>query len=116
MATEVSDGTSLRYARLTDLIEVVEGGIVSRPLFEDGSVKQVLFAMDGGQSLSEHSAPAPATVQVLDGQVTVRVLKEDHLLTDHDWLMMPANAAHGVVAQQPTRFLLTLFKHRESNP
>ena len=116
MATEVSDGTSLRCDRLTDMIDVAKDSIVSRPLFEDDSVKQVLFAMDEGQTLSEHSVAAPATVQVLDGQMTMRVLEEDHLLTVHDWLMMPAHAAHCVVVHEPTRFLLTLFKHRESKP
>jgi quercetin dioxygenase-like cupin family protein len=115
MTADTADPTALRSARLTDLVEIAPGGIVSRPLLEYGPVKQVLFAMDAGQALSEHSASSPGTVHVLQGKLSMRVLGEDHVLQAHDWLMMPAHAPHRVVAEEPTLFLLSLFKDQEGN-
>ena len=95
---------------LAELAEVVGGGIVSKPLFDTGTVKQVLFAMDAGQSISEHRVPMAATVHVLDGRMQFRAGDEQHDMGPHEWLLMPPNTPHELRADQPVRFLLTLIK------
>lgn len=110
MPQSLFDGQSTRAASLPGLIEIAPGGIVSKPLLDTDVLKQVLFAIDAGQSLSEHAAPFLATVHVLEGAVCFRVEQREHELRAHDWLIMPPDARHAAEAREPTRMLLTLIK------
>ena len=110
MARVLFDTDSIHATNLLELVEVVPGGIVSKPLLETECVKQVLFALDAGQQLSEHTSPSVATVHVLEGTVYLRVDGAEHQLGPHGWLMMPENAPHELRAQEPAHLLLTLVK------
>jgi len=83
---------------------------VSTPLLNLPQGKVVLFAMDAGQEMSEHRAPFVATVHVLEGRLRFSVGEQERVMGPDDWLVMPANAPHRLTAEEPTRFLLTLFK------
>lgn len=110
MARPLFDGYAVRAANLIELIECVESGTVSKPLLNLPGFKQILFAMDVNQELSEHRAPFVALVQVLDGRLRIRVAGQEHNLGPASWLLMPPDAAHDVRAEEPTRFLLTLAR------
>jgi len=97
-------------AHLPKLVDFVAGAIVSKPLIDSPQIRQVLFAIDAGQCLSEHTSSFPATVHVLDGAMTMSVGGATHELRANDWLLMPAGAIHSVEATQPVRFILTLIK------
>lgn len=104
-------GTEAAHAtNLIELISIVEAGTVSKTLLNEPTFKQVLFAMDAGQELSEHRAPYLAIVQVLDGRMRMRVSGQMHTLGVNAWVLMPPDAPHDVHAESPTRFLLTLVK------
>src|SRR5262245_32041785 len=96
---------AVRAANLLDLIAVVESGTGSKTLLNQAAFKQVLFAMDAGQELSQHRAPYLALVQVLDGRLRMHVSAETHTLGPMSWLLMPPDAPHDVHAELPTRFL-----------
>lgn len=110
MAKAMFDGTQPHAANLADAIEISSGGIVSKPIIDTGALKLILFAMDADQQVSEHRSPFPATAQVIDGEMDVTVDGKTHNMKANDWLYMPPNAAHDLVAKQPAKFLLTLFK------
>ena len=110
MAETLFDAGAVHAANLVELVEFADGGIVTKTLIDTDHVKLLLFAMDAGQSLSEHTAPFTATVQMIDGAMTFRVNGADHEMTPGDWLVMPRNAAHAVKATGRARFLLTLRK------
>lgn len=110
MAQPLFRADAVRAANLIELVECVPSGIVSRTLLSEPAFKQVLFAMDAGQELSEHRAPFVAIVQVLDGRLRMRVAGGEHVLAATSWLLMPPDAPHDLHAEQPTRFLLTLVK------
>ena len=110
MAKPLFEVDAVHVANLIELVEGVSCGTVSKTLVDQPGFKQVLFAMDAGQQLSEHRAPYLALVQVLDGRLRMRVGGHDHVLEPSSWLLMPPDAPHDVHAQQPTRFLLTLVK------
>jgi len=95
---------------LFQLAPIVPGANVSRPMIDNPTVKIILFAMDAGQTISSHSAPWPAVVQVLDGEMDVQVDGKAHQLKPGDWLLMPAKAPHALTATQPSRWMLTLLK------
>jgi quercetin dioxygenase-like cupin family protein len=95
-------------AKLAELIDVVPRGTVSRTLVKLPDFKQVAFAMDAGQELSEHRSPMLVIVEPIDGRLRVVVSGEAHTLVAGDWLLMPPDAPHAVHADKATRFLLTM--------
>mgnify|MGYP000853986502 CR=1 FL=1 len=110
MATPMCDAREARFLGLGSACPIVDGSNVSTPLLNMPQGKVVLFAMDAGQEMSEHRAPFVATVHVLEGRLRFAVGDEERVMGPDDWLVMPANAPHRLTAEEPTRFLLTLFK------
>lgn len=98
------------FARLADLAPIVPGAIVSKGLLDTPGSRQVLFAMDEGQQLSEHSAVNPATVLVITGRLHFKVPSAEREMAPGDFIVMKAAELHSVVALEPTLFLLTLLK------
>ena len=110
MASTLYDAQQTAVAELTSLIDIAPDGIVTKALYESPGVRLVLFAMDAGQCLTDHSASKPALVQVLDGRIVFQVDGAKHELGPSGWVAMPAGALHAVDAIEPSRFLLTLVK------
>lgn len=98
---------------LNEALPISPGAIASRPLIDlPGDLKLVCFAMDAGQEISAHSAPFPATVLCVSGELEVMV--------DGAWTRVPAGERHdlpkgrphGVKAAQPSHWLLTMQRGR----
>jgi len=103
-----------RASVLGELIGVAEGAIVSRVLAKSGGGSVTLFAFDGGQALSEHTAPFDALVQVLDGRLEVTIGGVEITVVAGEIIRMPAGISHAVRAPEPTRMVLTMLREVES--
>lgn len=110
MASPMCDAGEPRFLELRSACPIVTGSNVSTPLLNMPQGKVVLFAMDAGQEISEHRAPFVATVHVLEGRLRFALGDDERVMGPDEWLVMPANAPHRLSAEEPTRFLLTLFK------
>ena len=97
--------------RLATLIEVQDGGIVSKTLSKGPAGTLTLFAFDQGQELSEHSAPFDAWVQVLDGALELRIGGQAVPAEAGHTVLMPANVPHGLRATRPTRMFLIMIRN-----
>jgi quercetin dioxygenase-like cupin family protein len=100
--------------RLLDLVEVQEGGIVSRTLAKRAGGTLTLFGFDAGQSLSEHSAPFDAFVQVLAGRLRLRIGGVDLDAGAGQMVLMPADVPHALEAVEPSVMLLTMIRDPEA--
>jgi quercetin dioxygenase-like cupin family protein len=80
----------------------------SRTVVNNDAVRVVSFAMDRGQELTDHSAPRPVVVQVIDGDLTFTVAAARHELTAGDVVYLAPSARHAVVAKTPCRFVLVM--------
>jgi quercetin dioxygenase-like cupin family protein len=103
-----SDSASI----LSDLVDVAEGAIVSRVLASTGGGSVTLFAFDGGQGLSEHTAPFDALVQVVDGTLEVTIGGVEVTVGAGEIVRMPANVPHALHAPGPSRMVLTMLRER----
>ena len=65
-----------------------------------GIVRVTLFAFDKGQSLSEHTAPFDALVQVLEGEVEITIAGNPHRVHGGEMILMPAQQPHALKALQ----------------
>lgn len=101
------------YGLLADLraeVEVPRGGILSRTVFEDGTLALTLFAFDAGQELTEHTSARSAIVEVLEGEAEVVLDGETHRLGAGAWVSMPPGMRHAIRAVSPLVMALTLLK------
>ena len=97
-------------ADLATEIEVPEKGILSHTLFNDDSVKLILFGFAPGQELTAHTAPMPATIQVLRGEAEITLGDERVHAQSGCLIHMQPQLVHGIVAKSPLLMLLTLVK------
>lgn len=99
---------------LKDLVQVAEGAIVSRVLARSSGGNVTLFAFDGGQGLSEHTAPFDALVQVVSGRLDLRIGDSSHSVGAGEVIRMPADVPHALHAPEPARMLLTMLREQKS--
>ena len=105
----LSNGYSLTPSILSE-IQVPEKGILSHTLYNDEQAKIVLFGFAAGEELTSHTAPMPATIQILCGDVTL-ILGPDICEVGPGCLVhMAPQLTHGIVAKTPAMVLLTLLK------
>jgi quercetin dioxygenase-like cupin family protein len=110
MSKPLFDPAQAAAANFDELIQIVPGGTVSKALIDAGGVRQILFAMDQDQELTEHTSPALATVQVISGALWVRVGQREYDLREAGWVLMPPNVPHAVKAPRSCKWLLTMIK------
>ena len=92
------------------MIAYQQGSVVSKTLIDKKTGTVTLFAFAQGQGLSEHTAPFDALVQVLDGEVEIRISGHPFHLTAGEVIVMPANEPHALNAIRDFKMLLTMIK------
>jgi len=97
-------------AHLADLIEYREASVVTRTLVDRTAATVTLFAFDGGQGLSEHSAPFDALLYAIEGDAQVSLSGVAHALAAGQVILLPANEPHSLRAA--TRFKMLLMMVR----
>lgn len=91
-------------------VEYSKDSIVSKQLVNRGGGTVTLFAFDAGQSLSEHTAPFDAAVQVTEGRAVITIGGKPHELKEGELTVMPANVPHAVSAPEKFKMVLTMIK------
>ncbi len=99
-----------------DEINVPDKGILNRTVHNDGSVKIILFGFAAGQELRAHTAPMPATIQVLKGEAGITLGSESVEAGEGCVIHMQPNLTHAVVARTPLLMLLSLVKGARVEP
>ncbi len=95
---------------LEGLIDVFPpDSILSRTVYQDESLKTILFGFQPGQELSEHTASVPAILHFIKGQAEVVLGDEHQIARRGTWIHLPANLSHSILAQDNTLMLLTLI-------
>ena len=84
--------------------------MVSRMVLNKKSGTVTLFAFDEGQSLSEHTAPFDALVQILDGEAEITISGKSLLANKGEMVVMPANEPHALKAVKKFKMLLTMIR------
>ncbi len=96
--------------KLEELIDYQEGAVVSRTLVDKEHTTLTIFAFDKNQTLSEHTAPHDALLQVIDGEVRVIIEGEEYELVEGETIIMPAEKPHAVEAISKFKMFLTMVK------
>jgi quercetin dioxygenase-like cupin family protein len=83
--------------------------ILSRTIYQDGSLKTILFGFQPGQELSEHTASVPAILHFIKGDARVLLGEEKQNAKAGTWIRIPAELPHSIHAETETLMLLTMI-------
>lgn len=96
--------------RFNKEVDYSDNGIVSKRVLEKKTGNVSLFSFDKGQSLSEHTAPFDAMVQVVEGTAQIIIDKQPFTVNIGETIIMPANIPHAVYAIERFKMVLTMIK------
>ena len=95
---------------LAGSVDYAGNATVSKMVIQKQTGNITLFAFDKGQSLSEHSAPFDACVQVIEGRGRIIINGKDYDLATGEFIVMPANIPHAVQALEKFKMMLVMIK------
>ncbi len=95
---------------LKQMLQYQDKAVVSRMLAKNAGGSVTLFAFDGGEGLSEHTAPFDALVIGVEGHADLQVGGAGYRLAEGDTLLMPANVPHAVSPTGPFKMLLVMLR------
>ncbi|MFW5922741.1 MAG: cupin domain-containing protein [Halodesulfurarchaeum sp.] len=95
---------------VADLIDYQAGAIVSRTIVDRDAVTVTVFAVDEGQSISEHTSQHDAILHVLDGTAHVSFGEEASVIEAGEGLVFPAGKPHALRGEERFKMLLTMTK------
>ena len=95
---------------LKDHIQYADDSIVSKTIIDKKTGTVTLFAFDEGKKLSEHTTPYDALVHVIDGKTELMIGGETYLVSEGQFIIMPANVPHAVNAVKRFKMLLTMIR------
>jgi quercetin dioxygenase-like cupin family protein len=96
--------------KVTSLVDVQPGAVVSREVISKPQGTVSIFAFDQGEGLSEHTAPFDALVHALEGRVRVTLDGVPHEVGEGEMIIMPANVPHALTALTPFKMMLVLVR------
>lgn len=99
-----------KAVKLVDLANYQEDSVVSRTIINQKSGTITFFAFDEGQSLSEHTTPFDALVNLLDGEAEIVISGKPFHLREGEMIIMPANQPHSLKAIKKFKMLLIMIK------
>jgi len=82
--------------------------ILSRTVYQDKSVKTILFGFQPGQELSEHTAAVPAVLHFIEGEADLTLGEDSTVAQEGTWVHLPPNLPHSILAKTKVLMLLTL--------
>lgn len=94
--------------KLTDLVSVQPGQVVSKTLAQNAALSVTLFSFDKGEEISTHESGGDAFVTCLDGMGRITIDGKEYLLREGESIVMPARHPHAVYGQEPFKMLLVV--------
>ncbi len=102
--------TATEIWTMSELIAAQPQAVVSRTLVQNKSGTVTVFAFDGGQGLSEHTAPYDALVQIIAGEMDITIAGMPYRLSAGQMILMPGGLPHALHAHSPCKMLLTMIR------
>ena len=95
-----------------EYVQYSENSIVSKQLIKKDTGTITLFAFDKGQSLSEHTAPFDAFVEIVDGKAECIIDDKAVVVKQGEFIILPANIPHAVNAVEKFKMLIVMIKNK----
>ena len=93
---------------ILDELPVPTAATTSRVVVNNDLLRVVVFAMNAGQELTEHTSTRAVTVQVLSGELDFAVADDVYPLVAGDVVYLAPGERHALVARTACRFTLVM--------
>lgn len=93
--------------KLIDQLDYTPGQVVNKVVAKNDSGMVILMAFDKGAAIPEHTAPAVAVVQILEGVCAFTIDGTERMLAAGDYLVMQPGTPHSLRAPERFKMLLT---------
>ncbi len=93
-----------------DQDEAAPQGTVRKTLVASPRLQVVLFSLEEGGAIAEHTAPSEATIHILKGRGEIVLDGTAYEAMPGSLYVMPAGLVHAVKATEKLVFLLTIAK------
>lgn len=90
--------------------EIPEAGTLSRTVYEDENIKIVVFGMDEGQFLSEHTSSYPAIIQFMEGEGEMTLGDDRVSVSPGSMVYMQPGLKHSLKATTKLKMTLSLAR------
>lgn len=100
----------IKKEKLVGSIDYQSKSIVSKQIIKKPNGNVTLFAFDKDESLTEHTSPYEALVQIVEGRMTITIGGQPYNVEEGEIILLPPNIPHGLVALEKTKMLLTMIK------
>ena len=101
-----------RAINASGFVQYSDNSIVSKQLIKQETGTITLFAFDKSQSLSEHTAPFDAFVQVVDGKAEFIIDGKPVIVSKDEFIILPSNVPHAVNAVEQFKMLIVMIKNK----
>lgn len=101
---------SSKTTKMASLADYQQNAVVSREIIKKDAGTVTVFAFDGGEGLSEHTAPFDALVYIVDGRAEIRIAADTFALETGDMIVLPAGKPHALIALTQFKMLLIMIK------
>ncbi|MDO8549661.1 MAG: cupin domain-containing protein [Ignavibacteria bacterium] len=98
--------------KAADFIEYSDNSVVSKQIIKKETGTITLFAFDKAQSLSEHTTPFDAFVQIVDGKAEFIIDGKPVIVSKEEFIILPANIPHSVNAIEKFKMLIVMIKNK----
>lgn len=105
-----AETSKIEVKKLKQLLQYQENAVVSKMLVKRPTGSVTLFAFDGSEGLSEHTAPFDALVIGVEGRAEIPINGIKHIVEEGDSLLMPAHIPHAVHPLGNFKMLLVMIR------
>lgn len=106
-----NDNTTAPEVRnLKQMLQYQEKAVVSRMLVKNPAGNVTLFAFEGNEGLSEHTAPYDALVVGVEGCAEILIAGKPYSVGEGDSLLVPANVPHAIHPVGGFKMLLVMIR------
>ncbi|WP_432221339.1 cupin domain-containing protein [Flavobacterium sp. TMP13] len=100
----------MKTASLRTDLQYNEDKVSIKVMMETETSKEIRILFRKGQTMKEHKAGYPITVEIHEGTITFGVEGEKMVLKTGDLISLDANVPHDLLAQEDSIVRLTLSK------
>ncbi|KMQ50521.1 cupin [Chitinispirillum alkaliphilum] len=100
--------------KYNELVNYQDGSIVSRTILDHDVGTITVFAFDAEQSLSEHTAPFDALIEVVEGKGNIIIEGKEYEVNSGEQIIMPANRPHAVNAAERFKMVLVMIRAKKT--
>jgi len=95
---------------VVEIIEYVPNAVVSKTIIKKTTGNITVTSFDTGEELAEKTSPYDTFIQIIDGAAEVIINEKTYLLRIGNGIVIPANAAHCINANERFKMISTIIK------